>query len=74
MLYVYEKGLFANLFLYITHRHDNDNVKGHAIETLRRDRSVSNFHPVTLTCWRVLFKLCKLFVLQHHCDFNKHIF
>jgi len=55
MLYVYEKGLFANLFLYITHRHDNDNVKGHAIETLRRDRSVSNFHPVTLTCWRVLF-------------------
>jgi hypothetical protein len=35
---------------------------------------VSNFHPIIITCWRVLLRLCKLFVLQYHCDFNEHDF
>jgi hypothetical protein len=78
MLYVHEKSLSTNPFrmqhvvMVVTMQKDN------AIETGRRDRLLNNFHfhlvEVTLTCWRVFFGLCKLFVLQHHCDFNKHDF
>jgi hypothetical protein len=37
---------------------------------VEKDKMVGNFH-LTLTSWRVTFRLCKFLFLQHHCDVNE---
>jgi hypothetical protein len=44
--------------------------------TVKKEKLVGNYHPVeiALTSWRVPFKLCKLFLLEHHFVINEHDF
>jgi len=67
------KGSIIKPFLLYKCCHNTNIVEGQHCSDRDKETLVDNFHTLKMisTSWRIPFELCKLLLLQHHCNVSE---